>query len=227
MAISMNSTATVKITGAGSVVDGRDYLPQDPPTLNPSGRSVDGISYPLPSDIDWSGTNNGIPIVGKRLVPVHDTLALGGLQPDWNSLPDQLIPYANRSVKVAPRTAQTWGTWDIPEITYLGGNWGCSKSINGCGVLIVEPSAGGTISFSQTVNWTGLILVKGNNAGAEFKITQVGRFYGAIILTGPESNYTQNNNGLYRYSSLALKQISRMLQGFNNPYLVAKGTWKE
>ena len=228
MGVSRNSTAQVKITGAGSLIDGKDYLPQDPPTINTSGIGIDGISSSLAADLSLSGTNNGIPILGKRAVPVKDTAALGTGQPDWNSLPGQLIPLANRVVTSAPSSSQTWGTWTTPEITYLSGNWGCSKPITGCGILIVEPSSGGTISFSQTVGWTGLIIVNGNAAGATLKLTNVDRFYGGILLTGPQSLWSQTNNGLYRYSSLAISQVAqKLLQTGSGCYVMAKGTWKE
>jgi hypothetical protein len=230
MAISKNSTAHIQITGAGSLIDGKDYLPQDPPTLNPSGVAVDGIASSLSTDLDLSGTNGGIPILGKRAVPTKDTVALGSIQPDWNALPGQLIPKATRVVTSAPGAAQTWGTWSSPEITYLNGSWGCSKPITGCGILIVEPSAGGTISFSQTLGWTGLILIKGNAGGATFKVTNVNTFYGAILFAGPPSLWQQNNNGLYHYSSLAIKQIVTMLlqsSGSSGSYAMTNRTWKE
>ena len=113
MGVSRNSTAQVKITGAGSLIDGKDYLAQDPPTINSSGTAIDGISSSLASDLSLSGTNNGIPILGKRAVPAKDTVALGTGQPDWNSLPGQLIPKANRVVTSAPGSNQTWGTWRV------------------------------------------------------------------------------------------------------------------
>jgi hypothetical protein len=200
--ISRTSTNSyLKITGAGSIIDGRNY---DPVTglLDPSVPSVDGITAANQSDYTTLGFKS---VLGKKGGPTPpDTAWVGAGQPDYDYLPGLLIPKATRVVNVGPSSNVVWGTWSNPEITVVNDIGSCSKTISGCGILIFT----GSTSFTAPLTWTGLILVASTpTLQAYFKPTQVNSFYGAILMCGPNPKWDQSNNGFYNYSQGALKHV--------------------
>jgi hypothetical protein len=218
--VSKNASATITVTGAGSSFDGRNYT-DGTTTLSAASPSVDGLSSSNSADLT-NKLNGGIPVQGLGGGPSPaDVKAYGSSQPDFTSLPDQLKALADTTITTSPGSNQTWGTSTNPKIVYCALNGATnSKPTTGYGILILD----GNNKFSQTVGWHGLIIVRGSAT-----LTNVDNFWGAVIFCGTGTSWTQNNNGIYRYSADAIANVWTKTKAGNGgqKVVLTQGSWKE
>lgn len=226
MTVSANTDGSLKGTGVG-VWTGVDYTAPGAswnnittgnppkPSVNASGKSVDGISYGVNSNVKYLAGNQlftaGLPVKGIRATPANaDSAALGGTQPDYYNMAMALVNDP-RTVKITSGSSSQmhFGTTTNPQITYIQGNltFSASDGGDGCGVLIID----GNVSFNGNPTFQGLIIILDNKAtGGESTFTQTNsndmNICGAIILAGPKATFQQTSSiSNIWYSSQAIQ----------------------
>src|SRR5437867_4372797 len=207
-AISVSSTASlgsgkISIQNASSKITGINY---DPHTGLPDGScpSVHGISMESRSDVSYPSLNfNNVLVTGVRGGPnPPDTIALGNNQPNYDFLPAEFIPQADRVISgnISGDTVR-WGTEGTPQVTYVhwtsGGQISVSAPVVGVGILILD----GKVNISNTLHWEGLVLVVGNSvaANSDVRISNQNNSYGAIIMTGPNVGLQLPGSADFKY----------------------------
>ncbi len=204
VAMSAGQTATVSISG-NAQTSGIDMNPNGTPAVPAD--SVPGIAINMTAP----GTNVTVSATASvkgngSLNP--DTARVSGL-PNYTSFADEMI----RLAKVY--TGQTFssssaplGTPSSPQISYITGNTTMSGTCSGYGILIIN----GNLTMSGQFTFQGLIIAYGQ-ASISIQTTGQSNVYGAVVMAGNNTSYSQSGKSIVQYSSTVIKSVQNSTVG--------------
>jgi len=128
--------------------------------------------------------------------PITDKLKL---------LATRVIPGGNYAQK------DTFGTIAHPQITWCQAGYKNSAPITGAGILVVDSK----FTANQTFDFAGMIFIVGDNDASnhDAELTNVNKFFGTIILTGPQVRLRTSNKPVLNYSCEALELAYGLISG--------------
>lgn len=209
-AVDMSSgrSATIKISG-NAQTSGIDMNPDS--TYPSVGDSLPGIainSTAPGSNVTVSSTAS---VVGNGSVN-PDTARVSDL-PDYTSFADKMIRLANvYNSQTFSSSSAPLGTPSKPQISYVTGNTTMTGTCSGYGILIVD----GNLKLSGQFTFDGLIIAYGQ-ANITIQTTGQSNVFGAVILAGTNTAYTQSGKSFVQYSSGV---IHRVQEGTVGRYLI-------
>jgi hypothetical protein len=140
--------------------------------------------------------------------PSVRTSPVAPTQTQLNQIVDELLarPHSTCNEPVINNSSScTYGSAEAPQITYFNNSDGTlvrgNGSISGAGILIVE----GGLTVQGTLDWKGLILVRGPTAidyDAETQVTGEAILYGSLWTT--DLNLNVGGTAVVQYSTQAL-----------------------
>ncbi len=207
--MSTGRSASIKISGNAQTsgvdknLNGTPVSPAD---------SVAGIAINLTSPSGNISVAATATVTGNGSIS-PDTERVASL-PDYTSFADQMIRLATvYSGQTFSSSSPPLGTDSNPQISYITGNSMMTGTFSGSGILIIN----GNLTMSGQFSFHGLIIAYGET---NISITTTGQsnVYGAVVLAGTNTSYTQSGSSIVQYSSSAIKNIANKTVG---KYLIA------
>ncbi len=209
VAMSAGRSATIKIAG-NAQTSGIDKNP-------------DGTYPAVPDSVPGIAINSTAPGSNVTVSATASVVGNGSVNPDTarvSDLPDY-TSFANKMVRLAKvYTGQTFssssaplGTEEHPQISFMTGNTTMSGTCSGYGILIID----GNLKMSGQFTFDGLIIAYGQ-ANISIQTTGQSNVYGAVILAGTNTSYSQEGKSIVQYSSSVIKKVGESTVG---RYLIA------
>ena len=207
--MSAGKSATIKISG-NALTSGQDVNLNG--SLASPPHTVAGIAINLtnPSnDVSISATAS---VTGNGTID-PDTERVANL-PDYTAFADEMIRLARvYTGQTFSTSSPALGTDTSPQISYVTGNSTMTGTFSGSGILIVN----GNLNMSGQFTFHGLIIAYGNT-NISIQTTGQSTLYGAMIIAGDNTSYSQAGNSTIQYSSQALDEAANQVIG---KYLIA------
>ncbi len=207
--MSTGKTATISITG-NALTSGQDMNLNGTPA-SPA-HSVAGIA------INLTNPSTNVSISASASVKGNGTVS-----PDTERVPTlpDYTAFANEMIRLAKvYTGQTFsssstplGTDSSPQISYITGNSMMTGTFSGSGILIIN----GDLKMSGQFTFHGLIIAYGTT-NISIQTTGQSVLYGAMVIAGDNTSYSQAGNSTIQYSSQALNEAADQVIG---KYLIA------
>lgn len=202
--MSAGQSASVKISG-NAQTSGIDMNPDGTP-VTPAD-SVPGITI-----------NSTVPSSNVSVSATASVTGNGTLNPDTarvTSLPNY-TSFANEMIRLAKvYSGQTFsssspplGTPSAPQISYITGNTTMSGTCSGYGILIIN----GNLTMSGQFTFQGLIIAYGQ-ASISIQTTGQSTVYGAVVIAGSNTSYTQSGKSVVQYSKSVIKNVQQATVG--------------
>lgn len=197
-------------------IDGRDW---DVPTnFNCSGNACDGT---VTGNAPKPGLYVSDPTFVAPTQGVEGAVKIGGGVPDqdWKALASALIPYANKNP-----ASNNLGTRTNPTITYIDNASKFNGSADGAGVLIIAST--GDLKISGNFHYEGIVIVL--DGGGLDSFTGTADLFGTVLMVGDNVNTEFKGGGMAKYSSKAIKNVEKLIQGTGqNNNKVKRVAWRE
>ncbi len=165
--------------------------------------TIDSMNGAQRDNVTGLGFNPGPPVI-----PSVQAAPAGPSQEHINQIIDALLerPHSTCAAQVINNSSScTFGTTEAPQITYFTSGDGVTVhsngNISGAGILIVE----GGLRIQGTVDWRGLILVRGPTEidyDMDTDITGSATLYGALWTT--DLSFEVGGSAIVQYSSQGL-----------------------
>ncbi|MCL5268098.1 MAG: hypothetical protein M1469_08340 [Bacteroidetes bacterium] len=207
--MSSGKSATIKISG-NALTSGQDVNLNGTP-VSPA-HTVAGIAINLTNPSNNVSISATASVTGNGAVS-PDTERVASL-PDYTSFADEMIRLAKvYTGQTFSTSSPSLGTDNSPQISYITGNSTMSGTFSGSGILIVN----GNLTMSGQFTFHGLIIAYGNT-NISIQTTGQSKVYGAMIIAGDNTSYSQSGNSTIQYSSQALDDAASQVIG---RYLIA------
>ncbi len=207
--MSTGKDATIKISG-NALTSGKD-VNLDGSAVVPA-NSVAGIAINLINPSNNVSISATASVTGNGTVD-PDTERVPTL-PDYTTFADEMIRLSKvYDGQTFSSSSSPIGTDDHPQISYITGNTMMTGTFSGSGILIVN----GDLTMSGQFTFHGLIIAYGNT-NISIQTTGKSILYGAMVIAGENTSYSQSGNSVIQYSSEALDDAASKVVG---KYLIA------
>lgn len=198
VAMSAGKSASISISG-NAQTSGIDMNPGGTPVVPAD--SVPGIA------INTVAPSSNVTVSATASVKGNgslnpDTARVSGL-PDYTSFANEMIRLAKvYSGQTFSSSSAPLGTPSSPQISYITGNTTMSGTCSGYGILIIN----GNLTMAGQFTFQGLIIAYGQ-ANISIQTTGQSNVYGAVVMAGTNTSYSQSGKSVVQYSSSVIKSV--------------------
>lgn len=202
--MSAGESASISITGDAQT-SGIDMNPDSSALASPDSVAGIAINSSDPSDnVSISATAS---VKGNGALS-PDTARVSGL-PDYTGFANEMIRLAKvYNSQTFSSSSAPLGTPSSPQISYVTGNSTMTGTCSGCGILIIN----GDLKMSGQFTFQGLIIAYGQTS-ISIETTGQSMVYGAVVIAGQNTSYTQSGKSIVQYSSSVIHKVQETAVG--------------